>query len=440
MGQLTPAARRVALAVTLVECAAFLVLGLSIALFGPILLELAKEMHTTLQGVSVAFSSRSCGYLLGSIASVPIFDRRPNSAPAVLGITLAIAALASAASAHVSQLWQFCILVSFQGLAMGILDTGGNLLIFKLWGDESPPYMQSLHASFGTGAFFSPFLAKAFLPPTPVETETDADNATPVVAPAGHVTQAFTVVATGMLVVALAFLALNSKVRAMLRDQATAQKGAEDGNATPSPGPLDAATYRLILALGCVVFFLYVGQEVSYGAFLSAFTQETDLGYTANQGASITSAFWGSFAAARIMAIPLSLRFTPRQLVVADLAIAFGASLLFLVAAQHQLVAWLASCILGAGMASVFPSGLSYLEQRIKLDSKAASLIVISAAAGEMLIPLVTGQFCVDLDGHRGILHTGPRSTRKLGKPTDLMIKAASLTRGVTEPTPILRL
>lgn len=46
---------------------------------------------------------------------------------------------------------------------MGVVDTGGNVLLLSMWGESVGPIMQGLHAAFGVGAFLGPLLAKPFL-------------------------------------------------------------------------------------------------------------------------------------------------------------------------------------------------------------------------------------------------------------------------------------
>lgn len=45
------------------------------------------------------------------------------------------------------------MVVVLQGLSMGFLDTGGNVLLLRIWGEHCGPWMQTLHFSFGLGAF-----------------------------------------------------------------------------------------------------------------------------------------------------------------------------------------------------------------------------------------------------------------------------------------------
>ena len=44
---------------------------------------------------------------------------------------------------------------------MGVLDTGGNVLLLWLWGSQVEPYMQAMHFFFGAGAFIAPLLIEA---------------------------------------------------------------------------------------------------------------------------------------------------------------------------------------------------------------------------------------------------------------------------------------
>ena len=45
-------------------------------------------------------------------------------------------------------------------------------MCLELWGQQSAPYMQALHFSFGLGAFIAPLIAAPFLSPLPVVIET----------------------------------------------------------------------------------------------------------------------------------------------------------------------------------------------------------------------------------------------------------------------------
>ncbi|XP_035686634.1 sodium-dependent glucose transporter 1-like [Branchiostoma floridae] len=142
-------------------CAAFLGLGVCIAMVGPTLLDLAANVHADIAHISYIFTARSVGYLVGSAVGGFLFDMFDQHL--LLGLSLLLNAIGFAVIPWAKRLSVMGILVSFTGVAMGFLDTGGNVLCLNLWGQRSAPYMQALHFSFGIGAFIAPLLAKNFI-------------------------------------------------------------------------------------------------------------------------------------------------------------------------------------------------------------------------------------------------------------------------------------
>ncbi|XP_066276527.1 sodium-dependent glucose transporter 1-like [Branchiostoma lanceolatum] len=142
-------------------CAAFLGLGVCIAMVGPTLLDLAANVHSDIAHISYIFTARSVGYLVGSAIGGFLFDMFDQHL--LLGLSLLLNAIGFAVIPWAKRLSIMGVLISFTGVAMGFLDTGGNVLCLNLWGQRSAPYMQALHFSFGMGAFIAPLLAKNFI-------------------------------------------------------------------------------------------------------------------------------------------------------------------------------------------------------------------------------------------------------------------------------------
>ncbi|XP_019628820.1 PREDICTED: sodium-dependent glucose transporter 1A-like isoform X2 [Branchiostoma belcheri] len=142
-------------------CAAFLGLGVCIAMVGPTLLDLAANVHADIAHISYIFTARSVGYLVGSAVGGVLFDTFDQHL--LLGLSLLLNAIGFAVIPWAKRLSIMGVLISFTGVAMGFLDTGGNVLCLNLWGQRSAPYMQALHFSFGMGAFIAPLLAKNFI-------------------------------------------------------------------------------------------------------------------------------------------------------------------------------------------------------------------------------------------------------------------------------------
>eukprot|EP00048_Salpingoeca_helianthica_P004013 m.72850 g.72850 ORF g.72850 m.72850 type:complete len:246 (+) comp13006_c0_seq3:823-1560(+) len=105
--------------------------------------------------------------------------------------------------------------------------------------------------------------------------------------------------------------------------------------------------------------------------------------------AYLTSAYWGAFAAGRLAAIFLSHHMSPAAMATADLVGCLVSSILLYVMRDSEPVLWAGSALFGVSMASIFPSAFHLVEHFVDVTGGAASFIVVGAALGEMLVPLL---------------------------------------------------
>ena len=278
--------------------------------------------------------------------------------------------------------------------------------------------MQALHFSFGFGAFIAPLLAAPFLDmavdvvnnstaalsslsTTTIQALTLPNATTPTNEPAANpitdiidkisdlspVKFAYLAIALYVGMIGFFFFVLlicrrkhkfsASKQPDTLRSSYTARK--------------EKMTFRItMLLLLATFYFFYVGMEVTYGGLIATFT--LNLNWDQKKGALMTSTFWGFFAAGRLLSIFLARCVTPAQMLIGDLTIS-TLSLLALVFFLHkyEFVFWIATATLGLGMASIFPSGISWVERYIQMTGKATSVFVVGSALGEMVLPVMTG-------------------------------------------------
>jgi FHS family Na+ dependent glucose MFS transporter 1 len=191
-----------------------ILLGMAIANLGPVLIALGKQTHTSRAQMGGIFTMRSVGYLVGSGSNAmrniknhfflslfffffgahlfpspfsffwkavggPLFDKFHGHR--LIGTTMALMATGTAivqtkqnknriSTAHslihsfsiallkvplLTNFWVLGVAVSFTGIAMGFMDTGGNVVLMWIHGKDVGPYMQvspkldtSLHPSF----------------------------------------------------------------------------------------------------------------------------------------------------------------------------------------------------------------------------------------------------------------------------------------------------
>jgi FHS family Na+ dependent glucose MFS transporter 1 len=360
----------------------FFSIGTCLAALGPCLRQLSATLDVSIDSLGFLFTARATGYLVGSVAGGWACDRFAwTHAPLLLSNGLC--ALGSALVPMLRSAPLVALAISTQGVCMGVLDTGGNVLLLWLWGDRVEPFMQAMHFFFGLGAFVSPLLVEAAIERT------------------GGIAPAWSLLAAGLVLAGAPLLPFGGPSKPAPKassevEMATAAAADSEAGA-PAEAPAAGAAEsrrRSFIALVGLVLALYVGAEVGFGGFCFLYAVDA-FAWTPLQARLLNSGFWGALAAGRLLAIPLSTRFSPRQLLVADFVGSIGAALCFLALPAGSetepatpALPWATTLFFGLSMASVFPSALTYAERVTPVTGRVASMFVVSAAFGEMLLPL----------------------------------------------------
>ena len=350
------------LAQTGAYCAAFVALGIVTGSLGPTISGLAANTRTTLSGISVLFTARSLGYLLGSFSGGRLYDRRTGH-PVMIAVLVAMAAT-MALSPVIPVLWLLVPVFLVTGLAQGALDVGGNVLLVWAHGAEVGPYMNALHFAFGLGAFLAPILVAQF--------GLQGDD----------LRWAYWALAALMLPPAAWLWRVPSPERRNGDDDAT--RGRDS---------------LLLLVLLIAFFFFYVSAEVSFGGW--AFTYSVRMGLADESTAAyLTSAFWGALTLGRLLAIPIAARLRPEWMLLGDLVGALLSVAAILLWPASSAVLWAGALGLGLSLASIFPTLMSLAERRMVVTGSVTGWFLVGSSAGGMTVPWVIGQL-FDLTGPR---------------------------------------
>ncbi|XP_068794158.1 sodium-dependent glucose transporter 1 [Struthio camelus] len=372
--------------------AAFLGLGMSIAVLGPTFQNLADNVNKNVSDIYYIFVGRSLGYLGGSVLGGVLFDCMNAHlllALSMLGTTIGLYGIPWCKKSLL-----LTVLMSVIGGSMGILDTGGNILALNTWGTEAGPHMQALHFSFAVGAFVAPLLAKMALGGSvskdlPVDEKTNQSilksvpTASTLSALKRHLGADFlwsyVVIGTCLLFVSFFFFILYSR-----------SSSARDKSKASLQKHVTAKYHYALIFLLFVFFFCYVGAEVTYGSYIFTYAK-VFAEMKENEAAALNSLFWGAFAACRGVAICCAACLYPGTLIVLSIIGSSVSSLCLTFFAKYPVSLWAGTAVYGASMATIFPSGISWIEQYTVIQGKSASLFVVGAALGEMCIPAVVG-------------------------------------------------
>ncbi|GAB5358683.1 hypothetical protein AAMO2058_000479400 [Amorphochlora amoebiformis] len=158
-------------------CYSFGCLGIALASLGPALPHIAKKTNSSLRQAGTIFTARSAGYASGSvIGGIATSNNKTKDHGNLLICTCMVAvAIGTICAPFFNQIWILGGFICLQGVAMGVLDTAGNLLILHLitsinlntpqqdTKSQSEPYLQSLHFVFALGAVAAPVIVGVFL-------------------------------------------------------------------------------------------------------------------------------------------------------------------------------------------------------------------------------------------------------------------------------------
>ncbi|KAL9978346.1 hypothetical protein ACROYT_G015847 [Oculina patagonica] len=433
----------VRVAKTLCLYVSFFGLGTSVAILGPTLIDLSCQTHTNLAHMSYAFTARSFGYFAGSIGGGWLFDK--YNGHVVLSVSCIWATLMMWVLPYVHNIYALVFVIALLGIGLGSLDTGGNVLLLNTWGKKSRPYLQALHFVFAFGAFVAPLLVQPFLLEMNPTMSTTITTMTPT--PAANATTATAI--TTIVTTTIANATTNTTATTNIATAATGVSNSVCGNYSTDDGALPVARaywiaaiplgitglgfiafvlikacsvqnaqsqtedapksnqgsllYKvIILSLFSAFLLLYVGLEVAYGGYIFTFGVKSDAQMSEDSAAFLTSAFWGSFALARLASVPLSKYLRPSKMLWLDMAgCLLGSTILvsqftdFNCDSANLKKLWAGTVLLGISMASVFPSAISFAEYFVTVSGKTASVLLVAASFGEMLIPLAVGNTIV---------------------------------------------
>ena len=333
---------------------AFILLGLTIAAEGPTLLQLAENTSSALDRISLIFIFGSLGYLSGSYVGGRLYDRISGhqlmaAVLVLLGVVIAFVPVANS-------LGSLLLIILILGLAKGALDVGCNTLLLWIHNEKVDPFMNALHACFGVGAFIAPLIVARVITIT------------------GDINWVYWSFAIAAFPIAAFIWSL------------------------PSPSPRitpdehkDVPLPILPVAIMVLCFLLYVGAEVGFGNWVYTYALQLNLG-TEVTSAYLTSGFWGAFTVGRLLAIWVSTRVPPKTILYADFVGCLASLGLILLFRDSPTILWVGSILLGAFMASIFPTFLTLSEETMHVTGTMAGWFLVGGGIGGMILPWAIGQ------------------------------------------------
>lgn len=342
--------------------AAYLLLGLMLTSIGPGMDALQEQSGSSKAAVGFLVVVMSLGYVVGSIVGGRLYVRLVGHR--VLSASLLAMALLTFTIPWLSALWLLIGVFFLIGLALGIMDVGGNTLMVWLYRSDVPPYMNALHLCFGIGAFLGPLVMNGFAAAT--------DSAVTT----------YWLYAALMLPVTLWLARMPSPESPPAEEPAVGIRTA-------------LRRHAWLITLISAFFFMHMGAELAFGAYITSYAQD-QVSYSESLARVVNSMFWGGLVVGRLVAIPLALRLRAGSMLQIDL-LGAGAGIALIALLPGSTVAlWIGTIVLGMSIASMIPSSINFAGERMPITSQITALFLVGGSLGSTVLPLIVGQLYGD--------------------------------------------
>ena len=322
--------------------AAFLLMGLVVSAYGPLLEHLVRRFGVSLPVAGATISVHFAGSMPGVLIAFRSFERIPARVNVMIAASVVIVGLLVIAFASVWPL--FLVGVAIVGFGFGALVLGLNQIVAYSEGARRAALLNALNSCYSGGAVVGPILVASFA--------------------AEHFSALYLVLAGAWILV----IALGAGIAGRLPGSTGASR---------LPGAL--------VLIFIVAFVLYVAIETGTGGWMASHLES--LGVASTTAAATTSAFFLALMTGRLLITLVPARVRESTIVLAGAAVAT----LGLVLANVNAIAPFAYVAAGLAMAPIFPTGIVWLAKLRPGDSRATSWLYPAASIGGTFGPGVIG-------------------------------------------------
>lgn len=345
-----------------IACSIFLVFGVYNAGIGPVLNELARQTGSTLAAVGSVLTFLFLGSLVAQIAAGPLTDKFGQRLILIVSLLLIVVGLSNFTNARSLPLMLAMVFIA--GLGQGGVDLGANLIVSDAYPKNNTSVLNLLHFFFGLGAFTGPALVGLAIART----------------------------GSGLIVhwfAAGVFLLLAVAIFTIRGGSHKAAPRLKQGEADFRPGK--SVYLSTLLWVSGILLLTYVGVEYGMGSWISNYMNSTTQMALQN-GALVTSAYWGALTLGRLASAAVSRKISPMQLLTAALvgSMIAGAGLVLSVGKMIPTIIFIT--LMGFSYGNVYPTTIAVTVAAFPSNQgKAVGLLAAMGSIGGLALPVIAG-------------------------------------------------
>ena len=368
----------------------FLSMGFGTGLIGPTLLKFSEQTKSSLDRVVYILFTRSFGFLVGTLIGGALIDRFSSFSRTFLSFSVFIMCTTTLVIPFMYHIIPMIIIHFMWAFTAGVIDNLAQILTIRHYEQSNVnPYLQALHCAFGIGAFLSPLIIAPFLrKSSPPDQWHYAYWLIGCFQIPNFIWILFYAVRDEFVSKKIEEVNLENKEFVPEEKQNDKEIASDDKPKSPDDS---FSRNILILSLMTIFVFLYVGTESSFGAYTHTYAI-LYLNFEKDIAAYLNAAFWASFSFGRLCGIPLSLKFSPLQMIFADLIGCISSLAAIFIFNKSSLILWIGSIFFGISVASVYASTIAYTEKHMPITGKTdVNFNSWEAQQVKRVIPLLIG-------------------------------------------------
>jgi FHS family Na+ dependent glucose MFS transporter 1 len=295
---------------------------------------------------------------------------------------------------------------------------GGQAYIVALWTGTKymQPAMQAAHMLWCVGSAICPLIVQPFLTPQISETELNdtsrnitgitpgptvysytgltgyGKNTTDVYGVKDKIAIHYAYMIVGFVCIVTSALFMVNYIHEPTSFCTKKMKWKEQQTGKSKNSTKNSQKFRLkLLSILFFFFATYAWVESVLGSFVATFVVE-GLKWEKYKGALITTVMWGSMGVGRLLGVPFSVLFTPRQMAYTDTVLTtFAIGIMLLSSYASDILMWIGAAMVGLAMGTTFASVILWAEAYIEIDGQAGGLFLVGSSSGGMSGPAIVG-------------------------------------------------
>lgn len=335
---------------TLTYCTLFVLCGSVSGMLGPSLIYLADIAHASVSEISILFTARGIGNLLGALLASRMYERFSGHHYLIAMLGIVIIGLMFVPFS--TSLLVLVIIFFLLGGSEVSINTGGNLMMLWLHKEKTGSYVTVLHLSYSFGSMVVP-LVFVFC--------TWAG---------GNYGWGFWLIT----LYALLFPVL------LWRQPSPAFSGSHTEQVAPEKQKSRFYAYLLVV-------FFYTSVEVSVAGWLS--TYGVLQGWDKDEAALLTTWFFLALALGRLFSVPLQRWISAITGIYTLMGITLLSTVIMMLVPQTAL--GFVAFALGVGCSALFPMMFSFANSILTLTGARTGIVFVCCGLGALIAPTLSG-------------------------------------------------